>query len=124
MSVRFTIDHAARFVHAVAEGVCTLKDLEDYLDQIVVQGAMPYRKLWDCSQAKYQYTDADVMEVGARVSVYANMDPRGPIAIVATSPSTIEASLRFANLGGAKRPVKVFSTEAEARRWLFSQPEN
>ncbi len=123
MPIRFTIDHAARFVHAVAEGVVTLKDMEAYLDQVVVQGALPYPKLWDCSKVIYQYNDDDIMALGARIAAYANMDPRGPVAIVATTDDAVEASARFANLGGAKRPAKIFRSEAEARKWLSAQPE-
>lgn len=123
MPIRFTIDHASRFVHAVADGVVTLKDMEDYLDQVVVQGALPYRKLWDCSNVLYQYDDGDMMAIGARISAYGSLGSRGPIAIVAITPEAIDASLRYANLGGAKRPAKVFQSEAEARKWLQGQPE-
>ncbi len=123
MPIRFTVDHGERFVHAVAEGVVSLKDMEEYLDQIVVQGALPYRKLWDCSKVIYQYDDNDIMRLGARVAAYANLDPRGPVAIVAVTDDAIDASLRFANLGSAKRPTKIFRSEAAARKWLKAQPE-
>jgi hypothetical protein len=123
MPIRFTIDHTERFVHAVADGIVTLKDMLEYLDQIVVDGALPYRKLWDCNTVIYAYDDNDMMTMGARISAYANLEPRGPVAIVAITPNALEASLRFANLGGAKRPAKIFQTETEAREWLRNQPE-
>ncbi len=124
MPIQFDIDHANRFVHAVAEGPVTLKDMEAYLDEVVVQGALPYRKLWDCTKVVYQYDDADMMALGARISAYANFDPRGPSAIVAVSDDAINVSKRFINLGGAKRPAKIFNSEAKARRWLDEQAES
>jgi hypothetical protein len=124
MPIRFDIDHTNRFVHAVAEGSVTLKDMEAYLDAVVVQGALPYRKLWDCTKVVYDYDDADMMALGARISAYANFDPRGPSAIVATSAEAIDASMRFINLGGAKRPAKIFNSEAKARQWLDAQAES
>jgi hypothetical protein len=124
MPIRFDIDHDKRFVHAVAEGYVTLKDMEAYLDAVVVQGALPYRKLWDCTKVVYEYDDADMMALGARISAYANFDPRGPSAIVATSAGAIDASMRFINLGGAKRPAKIFNSEAKARQWLDAQAES
>src|SRR4029077_14413093 len=51
MPIRFTIDHATRYVEARAEGEIGLEDFESFLDAIVVQGAMPYRKLFDSRQA-------------------------------------------------------------------------
>jgi hypothetical protein len=123
MPIRFNIDHANRLVHAVADGVVSLKDMESYLDAVVVEGAMPYKKLWDCRKVVYQYNDDDMMALGARISAYAQMDPRGPVAIVALSDEAVDASARFMNLGGAKRPAKIFNSEAKARRWLDAQAE-
>lgn len=123
MPIRFTIDHADRLVHAVAEGIVRRQDMEDYLDQIVVQGGLPYRKLWDCRNVVYEYDDNDMMVMGARIAAYGHLGARGPIAIIAVTPEAIEASIRYANLGGAKRPAQVFQTEAQAREWLQAQPE-
>ena len=47
MPITFKIDHAKRHVEALAEGGVTLKDIEEFLDALVVQGAIPYRKLFD-----------------------------------------------------------------------------
>lgn len=123
MSIEFTIDHKARFVHVRVSGILRRKDLEDYLDQILLQGAMPYRKLCDCTKAEYKYDDHDMMMIGARVSAYAEIK-RGPTAVVTTSRDVVDASLRYFNLGGANRTDgRVFRTEAEARAWLAEQPD-
>ncbi len=123
MAYRLEIDHAKRFVHVRCEGLTTRKDLEDYLDEIVVQGAMPYAKLIDSRQATGRYDDADIMAIGARISAYAAFEPRGPVAVVLLSDDQFEATQRIHNLGGAKRPARTFFSEAEARRWLAEQSE-
>jgi hypothetical protein len=123
MPITFTIDHDTRYVYAKVVGTMRLKEFEDYLDQVLVQGAMPYRKLWDCTKGEYKYDDHDMMMIGARVSAYAEIK-RGPTAIVAVSRDVIDASLRYFNLGGANRTSgKIFRTEVEARAWLAEQPE-
>ena len=49
MPIRWTISHEERLVVATTEGVVTLKDVEAYLDALVVADAMPYAKLFDAS---------------------------------------------------------------------------
>ena len=123
MAYRLDIDHDKRFVHVRFEGITTLQDLEAYLDEVVVQGAMPYRKLVDSRKAIGQYDDADMMAMGARISAYAALEPRGPIAVVLISDDQLAVTECIHNLGGAKRPARIFFSETEARKWLAEQPE-
>ncbi len=46
----YTIDHETRLVRARAEGIITLKDIEDFSDAVVAQDALAYRKLFDASE--------------------------------------------------------------------------
>jgi hypothetical protein len=84
---------------------------------------MPYRKLFDASDVDLRLSDDDIMTLGAWVSAYAAIDPRGPIAIVAVSDETRDLMRRYMNLGGAKRPVKLFKSRDIARKWLEAEPE-
>ena len=122
MPLQYTIDHSERFVQVNTNGVVVLSDILTYYDALVVEGAMPYRKLFDASDVDLRLSDDDIMALGAWVSAYAAMDPRGPIAIVAVGDETRDLMRRYMNLGGAKRPVKLFSTVATARKWLDAQP--
>ncbi len=122
MPVTFTIDHAKRFVHARAEGEVRLKDIEGFLDAVVVENALPYRKLFDGRRAIGKYIDNDVMLLAARVSVYAHIDRRGALAIL-TAPQYLELAACFLNLGRGDRPARSFLDEDEAINWLESQPE-
>ena len=122
MPIRFTIDHAKRFVHARAEGEISIKDIEDFSDAVVVENAMPYRKLFDGRGAYGKYDDNDMMMLGARVSAYAAAERRGALALV-PSPEYYEMAGRFINLGKSGRPARVFLDPDEAQRWLDAQPE-
>ncbi len=118
MPVQFDIDHAKRFVVMRAHGAVVLQEILDYFDALVVQDAMPYPKLIDARGAEPHLSDADVMVLGARVSAYAEYDPRGPVAAVATTAQAGFILQRFMNLGSARRPMRLFSSVDEARAWL------
>lgn len=121
MPLTFKIDHQERFVSVKAEGRVVLKDVEDYFDALMVQNAMPYPKLLDLTGAELVASDDDMMMLGARVSAYAAVDPRGPICLVAVTGEAVDMLRRFTNLGGATRPAKIVTTVDEAREWLAGQ---
>ena len=123
MPIHFTIDHDKRHVEAQAKGETGLEDVENFLDAVVLQGALPYRKLFDAREAQPQLSDDDVMVLGARVSAYAEMEPRGPIATIAPPGAAADVIRRFMNLGGAARAIRLFDSIDEARKWLAEQPE-
>jgi hypothetical protein len=123
--ITFTVDHARRLVEVKAEGVVDLKDVEAFLDAIVVQDLLPYRKLFNGRTATAKYVEADVMMLGARISAYAaNMGPRGAVAFISGSKEAFELASRFINLGKSGRPAKAFMSETEARKWLEEQIES
>ena len=124
MPIHFTIDHEKRHVEARAEGETTREDVEDFLDAVVLQGALPYRKLFDGRLAIAKYDDNDVMMLGARMSAYANnLEPRGAVAFIAPNEAASDLAKRFINLSKSKRPAQVFLAEDAARKWLAAQPE-
>jgi hypothetical protein len=120
----FTIDHDRRMVDVVGSGEIVLKDVTVYFDALVTEGGMPYRKLIDLRGITPNFSDNDVMMLGARVSAYANMEPRGPIAVVSNADATDLFIRRFMNLGGAKRPIRLFASMDEATQWLQVQPDS
>lgn len=120
MPIRCTISHEERLVVATTDGVVTLKDVENYLDAVLVAGAMPYAKLFDATNIEPRATDDDMMLLGARMSAYGDL-PSGPIAFVITTAAVHEFVRRYLNLTPAKRPAKIFSTVPQARQWLEAQ---
>ena len=123
MPITWTITKSDRHVSARAQGLVTLQDVEALLDDIVVKDALGYRKLFDARDAKGKYDDKDVLLLGARISAYATLDLTGAAAIVVGSQEQFDAAMRFANIGQARRPVRIFYSPEEARAWLDTDPK-
>jgi hypothetical protein len=115
------IDHDAQFVRITGLGDVVLEDLLGCMDDIVGQNAMGYPKLIDTRAAVGRFSDDDFMTLGARAQAYAFYDPRGPVAIVATSADSIENMRRFMNLAVGNRLIRLFVTVEEARAWLHER---
>ena len=121
--MQFKIDHEKRYVEVRGLGDVGLQDILEYFDALVVDAGMPYRKMIDMRGVTPRLSDDDMMTLGARVSAYAHLEPRGPIAVVSTAPESDIFIRRFMNLGGAKRPMRLFNSLDAARNWLDSTPE-
>lgn len=121
MPLRWDILHPQKFIHVVAEGAVTLKDMEEHFDAIVVANAMSYAKLFDASNFQPVYNDDDVMAMGARLSAYTATLESGPLAVVGKNDAARFAFKRFVNISPSKRPAELFKTESAARTWLAAQ---
>ena len=69
MPLEWKISHPDRLAEAIGKGPVNLQDIERYLDDVMVSEALPYRKLFDTSQAASTLFDDDMMMLGARLSV-------------------------------------------------------
>lgn len=118
MPLRWEILHSQKLVHIVADGPVTLREMEEHFDAIMVADAMPYAKLFDATHAEPQYSDADVMTMGARLSAYTATVASGPLAVVGKGDVLQSVFRRFVNISPSKRPAELFKTEAAARAWL------
>jgi len=121
--ITWTIDHNQRLLTAVCEGNVTLRDLEEYLDAVVVAGSMPYRKLFDGSRGDSALSDEEMMMLGARIRAYHGDGPMGALAIVVTTEHTQGLARLFGALAVADRPIKIFRELHLARQWLDSLPD-
>lgn len=122
MPIHWTISHPERLVLVACEGSLTRADIETYLDDVVVDGAMPYRKLFELAGATLGLADGDMMALGARIQAYVRTMPdgMGPLAIVAPTDGHREQAQMFAALAVGPRQVKIFSDAPAARKWLDS----
>ena len=121
MPIKWTISHAERLVLAKTEGKVGLRDIEAYLDDVVVKGAAGYGKLFDARDGTVSSSDDDLMMLAARIRAYASTMPGGPLAIVVTGPEARAFADRYVNLAQANRPVSVFRTLEQGRTWLDNQ---
>jgi hypothetical protein len=122
MPIKVKIDHDKRWVEALAEGDVSLGDIEEFLDAVILGDALSYRKLFDGRAAYGKYTDEEVMRLAARLSAYASLGRRGPVALV-PSVEYYELASRVLNLDRREQPARAFLDIDEARRWLDAQPE-
>ncbi|MCW5735955.1 MAG: hypothetical protein KIS73_17630 [Enhydrobacter sp.] len=122
MAVRIDIDHQRRLVEVRAEGEVGLKDVEAFLDTIIVENALSYRKLIDARNAEAKYIAADLVQLEARLTLYAHVDRRGAVAMV-VDPKYVDLLDRLLQAGRPRRPGCTFLDATEAERWLVEQPE-
>ena len=126
MPIHWTISKPSKLVVAVCKDAVTRKDIEGYLDALVVADVLSYRKIFDLTQAQVDLPDDDMMALGARIRAYATtgtMGPlaMGPLAIVASTPESHERAQMFAALADARRPIRIFTELHKARQWLDVQ---
>ena len=121
MPLQWTVSHPTRLVIAVAKDELRLKDIEDYLDDLLAVGALPYRKIFDTTGATVKLEEDDLMALGARIRAYIPLGPIGPLAIVATTERSYGQARMFTALAEADRPIKIFRELHAARRWLDEQ---
>ncbi len=118
MPVKVDVDHARRFVTVEMEGRVPLAELFEQFDSLLLQGVMPYAKLFDARAADLQFSDADIMALAARVQAYAALKPRGPVAMIAGSGNNRNLLWRFMNLARGERAIALFERIVDAREWL------
>jgi len=121
MPIQWTISKPTRLVVAVCKGLVTRKDIEGYLDAVVVADVMSYRKIFDATHAAGGLSDEDMMALGARIRAYATTGEMGPLAIVASMPESYERAHLYTALSEARRPIRIFRELHEARQWLDAE---
>jgi hypothetical protein len=118
MALTWKISHPERLVTVLGEGNIVLQDVERYLDDVVVSDALPYAKLFDLGTANWTLNDTDMLVLAARIRAYPALGTFGPIAIVAASDAQHEHALMFEALTDIERPLRIFRTRDDARKWL------
>ena len=118
MALTWKISHPERLVTVLGEGDIVLRDVERYLDDVVVSDALPYAKLFDLGTANWTLSDTDMLALAGRIRVYPAFGKFGPIAIVAASDGQDEHARMFEALADVERPLRIFRTHQDARKWL------
>jgi hypothetical protein len=117
MPTQWTIDHARQLVVTIVDGVTTPEEAKGFFDDVETLGAIPYKKLFDCTRASAKVDERLVASVRARIAGYTN---QGPLAVVVDS-SYFDGLARLVLLAlGADGRARVFKTIEEAQAWLDS----
>jgi hypothetical protein len=118
MPISWFIESRARTVTLVAEGEVSLDQVKEYLDAVAGAKALAYGKLIDVRKAQSAMTADELMLLMAMLREYHRQGPMGPLAVVATDEQSVTFARLLGAMASAERPMKLFSTELPARRWL------
>lgn len=124
MALDWSIDHGKRRVVATLRRSTTEEDIYRFLGEVIADGAMPYGKIFDASEATKWITPNRVGPLAATARLYARMGlgDVGPLAIVVSGERGKARAGEFALLGDSSRVVRIFSTRREAQAWLNEDP--
>jgi hypothetical protein len=95
--------------------------MQDYLDNVMVAGAMPYRKIFDTTNGNLELDNSEMMALGARIRAYSATTQMGPLAIVAGTPKSYASARMYMTLASADRQMQLFQELHLARKWLDGQ---
>jgi hypothetical protein len=108
-----------RMVVAVARGEISLADLMMLVKELIDSGTLPYRKIIDITSATSVIGKDELESIAERLRSVPVLKPRGPLAIVADS-NRGDLGRMFMSLTSDERPVQVFRSIHEARKWLLA----
>jgi hypothetical protein len=124
MSVHLEFFHPDRIVVGIGRGNITREEYQKFLMEVVQAGALHYRKIIDItsiSSSPMGTTDMLAFEEALAERAKALNFVRGPLAIV-VARDRVENALAFKAMSSKDRPVEVFHTIRDARKWLLDQP--
>jgi hypothetical protein len=106
-----------RLVIGVASDRITITDLVEFLHRMQDGQLHRFRKIIDLTNARPDLTKEELIQFSAGLREALKDTPRGAMAIVATEETGDFARL-FSSATGEGRPVDVFRSLHEARKWL------
>lgn len=122
MPIHIDFFHPNRLAIIVARGEITPSDVGEAVRAMLESNALHYRKILDISSPSTPLDEEGVMKIAALMRTAPNAATRGPIAIIVNPGEKADRAEKFAVLTATERPIKVFHSLHEARRWLEQQP--
>ncbi len=107
-----------RIVVGVARGDISTGDLAAFVQEMIASNVLHYRKIIDITSATSSIGKDELSAIAERLRATPVLRPRGPLAIVADHKRGELARL-FMSMTSDERPVEVFRSIHEARRWLL-----
>jgi len=117
MPIYMNIDRLQQTVTMVAHGTVTDQDIVEITQQLIDSDVPTFGKIIDTSAAVSSLTKEQVAVVAEMLRRAPGHDRRGPVAYV-INPERIGFAHSFAEQSQADRPVRLFTSLREARRWI------
>lgn len=121
MPIIMEVFHPDRLVIGVGRGDITMAEYGKFLGDIIQGGMVHYRKIIDVTACTSSTIGREELLAFDRNFRSYSTERRGPLAIVA-DPYRGEIAEAFRAITSKDRPVEVFRSIRDARKWLASQP--
>jgi hypothetical protein len=122
MPIQLEIFHPDRIVVVVARGSITLQEYGELIAEIIRADVTRYRKIIDATSADSAAIDHNVLlAFDEQIRNASQGRPRGPLALV-VDRARGDLARTFKAMASPDRPVEVFGSIHDARKWLQSLP--
>ena len=121
MPIHLEISRLHRLLVIVARGQVTPDDVRDLVRQMVDNDVRHFSKIIDVSSSNIEMSRKQVEAMAVMLRAEKGAATRGPIAFVVHSERQGFADL-FADATKPDRPVRLFRSLHDARRWLLELP--
>jgi hypothetical protein len=121
MPLVWKIDPANSLVVAVANGDVTRLEVDRYLDALVENDALTYRKVFDVHKGITAMTADDVLPLAVRIRSLHELGPMGPLAVILPASGKGRLHRALGLVAMAKRPMRVFEDPLSGYRWIAKQ---
>jgi hypothetical protein len=118
MPLYWVIDSRERMMTAVAEGVVTVEEANNFLDVMDSSGALSYRRLFDARTAEAPMSGDDIMGLAVRMRSMQQNGRPGPLAMVVPRDKHEQFARVLGVLAVPDRPIRFFNDLEKARAWL------
>ncbi len=118
MPIHVDVYHPGRLIIAVVRGAFTADDVRDAVQQGLASDVLHYGKIIDISSPTSPLDKAGVEAMANLVLSRTGDKTLGPVAFVVSPGQAADNAEAFARLTSGLRPVKVFQSLHEARKWL------
>jgi hypothetical protein len=122
MPMEYERDDVRRRIVITFQGAFQAADVLAVMARYRAEDTWSYGLLWDTRNLTGTPTLADLRRfIQEDAPSRPDAGPRGPVAILATSPFVYGLACAYAALGRSKITIEVFRDWAEADQWLVGQ---
>lgn len=117
MPLHMDIVPIQRLVVIVAHGEVTADDLANNVKELIAANVAHYAKIIDVSTSHWVLTKEQIDAIAETLRGDPRSDVRGPVAFI-VRPEDEGFAHAFAGITEGDRPVRLFHSLHQARRWL------
>jgi hypothetical protein len=121
MPLQWTIDAQERFMSVLATGTVSRADVDGFIDAVMSNSALAYRKFFDASRAVSSMTAEETIGLGKRFRSVHTGAVVGPLALVMPRDRGDHLERMLGMIAVADRPMRVFTNREKARLWIEGQ---